>query len=36
MNLVKWNPWREMETFNSRFGNFFPFLLLPWTLDLAP
>jgi HSP20 family protein len=23
MNLVKWNPRREMETFQDRFGNFF-------------
>ncbi len=28
MNLVKWNPLREMEAFQNRFGNFFhePFL----------
>ena len=29
MNLVKWNPWREMDTFSNRFdslfdGGFFP------------
>ena len=23
MNLVKWNPWREMEAFQNRLGNFF-------------
>ena len=29
MNLVKWNPLREMETFQNRFGNFFsePFFM---------
>ena len=29
MNLIKWNPWREMDTFSNRFdslfdGGFFP------------
>jgi HSP20 family protein len=23
MNLVKWNPWREMDTFSNRFDRFF-------------
>lgn len=29
MNLVKWNPWRELETFQNRMGHFFhePFFM---------
>ena len=23
MNLIKWNPWREMDTFSNRFGSLF-------------
>jgi HSP20 family protein len=37
MNLVKWNPWREMETFQNPFGNFFnePFFVKSWLNDEA-
>ncbi len=37
MNLVKGNPWREMETFQNRFGNFFhePFFVKSWLNDEA-
>ncbi len=37
MNLVKWNPRREMETFQNRFGNFFhePFFVKSWLNDEA-
>ena len=37
MNLVKWNPLREMETFNSQLGNFFnePFFLTSFFNDEA-
>ena len=32
MNLVKWNPWREMDTFSDRINRFFdePFLPTVW------
>ena len=35
MNLVKWSPWREMETFQDSFGNFFrePFFGMSWLND---
>ena len=29
MNLVRWNPWREMEIFSDRFNRFFGDTLLP-------
>jgi HSP20 family protein len=37
MNLVKWNPRREMETFQNRYGNFFrePFFMTSLLNDEA-
>ena len=32
MNLVKWNPWREMETFSDRINRFFEGSVFPATL----
>ena len=29
MNLIKWNPWREMDTFSGRFNHFFDDTFLP-------
>lgn len=33
MNLVKWNPWKEMDTFSDRINRFFDGSLVPslWT-----
>ena len=35
MNLIKWNPWREMDTFSDRFNHFFDDTSLPalWVRD---
>ena len=35
MNLVKWNPWREMDTFADRISRVFDGTLLPsnWTSE---
>ena len=37
MNLVKWNPWREMDTFQDRINRFFdrPFLPSEWQSEEA-
>ena len=37
MNLVKWNPWREMDTFQDRINRFFdwPALTSEWRGDEA-
>ena len=29
MNLVKWNPWREMDTFSNRLNSFFDSRFFP-------
>ncbi len=31
LDLVKWNPWREMETFSDRINRFFEDAFLPGT-----
>ena len=35
MNVIKWNPWREMDTFSDRFNRFFDGTFLPavWLKD---
>ena len=35
MNLIKWNPWREMDTFSDRFNHFFDSPIVPasWLKD---
>jgi HSP20 family protein len=35
MNLIKWNPWREMDTFSDRFNHFFGDTFSPalWVRD---
>ena len=35
MNIVRWTPWREMETFNNHFNRFFDesFLSNRWLTD---
>ena len=35
MNLIKWNPWREMDNFSDRFNHFFDGPIVPasWLKD---